>query len=307
MTTQRICPECGVTFVPRKSGQVYCSRLCVCSLARRSKKPACPVLHLCRQCGIFFVPKSSKDQRFCSKRCANKATGDALRRTPSTRPCIVCEGPVDYWPNRKSNKVTCSRACGNVVASRKCTGQTRSEEARRNISAGIAKSLDPTTESGRRLRKLHSDRMKVSNPSLMPGVLEKAKATKRIRGSLHVWKGERGGNGKLTVPQIMLATILGWPTEVSIATGHAPGEDGFPTNYKVDIGNVGLKIAVEVDGRGHSTDRMKTLDRKKEAKLAELGWTVLRFTNEDVTTGISDVLSAIGNVVRGLRYSTTSK
>ena len=96
----------------------------------------------------------------------------------------------------------------------------------------------------------------------------------------------------MTVPQTLLADRLGWPTEVSIKTGMKRGL-GYPTCYKVDIGNVGLKIAIEVDGGSHGTIINRARDVKRDALLNGLGWIVLRFKNRVVMDSIEDVLSTI--------------
>lgn len=81
----------------------------------------------------------------------------------------------------------------------------------------------------------------------------------------------------------MLAKMLGWPMEVVIRTGYSGREGaGYPSHYKADLAHEGLKIAVEIDGRSHSSLKRQAQDAKKERFLRGLGWTVLRFTNEEV-------------------------
>lgn len=109
----------------------------------------------------------------------------------------------------------------------------------------------------------------------------------------------------MTVPQILLSKSLGWKTEVAVSLG--PKQQGYPTCYKVDIGNHFLKIAIEVDGNCHNSNLMRFLDKKKEDRLRELGWTVLRFTNEEVMTDISRVLSEIQSTLKDLSISMTSR
>jgi very-short-patch-repair endonuclease len=50
----------------------------------------------------------------------------------------------------------------------------------------------------------------------------------------------------------------------------------------VDLADPAVKLAIEVDGETHRTAKWKALDRRKEAILAFLGWSVLRFWNEEV-------------------------
>jgi endogenous inhibitor of DNA gyrase (YacG/DUF329 family) len=254
---------------------------------------------ICPTCENGFVPKK-KRQRFCSALCA--LTSSRKMKPPKdypTRPCPVCGSEMNYLAgSRKFGRETCGKVCGNILAGRKRTGLVRSEDTRRKLSEAHTKVLDSSTERGRRLRKASSDRMKTNNPFTRPEVVARALVTKRINGTIDAFRsGNRGGNGKLTAPQILLATTLGWRTEVAIPTGHAPGDAGFPSNYKVDIANSELRIAIEVDGVSHNSKRIRTLDEKKVPKLASLGWRVLRFTNQAVMTDLSSVLLEIKSVV----------
>jgi len=56
--------------------------------------------------------------------------------------------------------------------------------------------------------------------------------------------------------------------------------NGYPPCYKVDLANVGKKIAFELDGRSHNTLKNREADAKKMACLAERGWSVYRVSNE---------------------------
>ncbi|HDZ27302.1 MAG TPA: DUF559 domain-containing protein [Candidatus Aminicenantes bacterium] len=123
-------------------------------------------------------------------------------------------------------------------------------------------------------------------------------STKRINGTLNVWLGKRGGNGQFTPQQVLLATALGWPMEVAISLGKR--QKGYPTNYKVDVGNKKLKLGIEVDGKNHRMKRNILKDKKKENKLEELGWKVLRFTNKEITMNLSRVLFKIKKEIKAM-------
>ena len=143
---------------------------------------------------------------------------------------------------------------------------------------------------------IHSKRMQENNPMRRPEVRAKAAASRRA--SETPWAPSvRGGNGTgPTVYQQLLATALGWPMEVAICT-KVPRGQGYPTCYKVDVGNRELQIAIEVDGRSHQHTLRKQADAKRTAFLNGLGWTVLRFTNHQVKDNlqacVQKVLSTI--------------
>lgn len=136
-------------------------------------------------------------------------------------------------------------------------------------------------------RRFASARMKVRNP--MRHAANRAKMSRTLR-AMH-WKPKsQGGNGRPTpVQQAALAEALGWPVEVIVPTGQRGGD--YPTHYKIDIGDVALKIGVEVDGNSHCSRR--ALDAKKDAYLTARGWHILRFTNKQVDEDLPGCLAAI--------------
>ena len=93
----------------------------------------------------------------------------------------------------------------------------------------------------------------------------------------------RGGNGSgATVAQQTLKDALGpeWVMEFALSLGRRT--PGWPTCYKIDLANLRLQVAIEVDGFSHVAMVRKEQDRKKTEKLISLGWKVLRFTNKAI-------------------------
>lgn len=91
----------------------------------------------------------------------------------------------------------------------------------------------------------------------------------------------------------MLLERLGpdWIPELAISLGKR--RPGFPTAYKVDLALPSQMLAVEVDGFSHCSRR--DLDAKKDAALAELGWTVLRFSNQEILDSLDSVAEQIAS------------
>jgi very-short-patch-repair endonuclease len=54
-----------------------------------------------------------------------------------------------------------------------------------------------------------------------------------------------------------------------------------------------LKLIIELDGGIHEIDYIRERDAKREAKLRELGLTVIRFTNEQVFTEPEVIVNSI--------------
>ncbi len=175
--------------------------------------------------------------------------------------CQEC-GNVFEFPPRKPRR-TCSKECRSRASARTM--------ARTN-------------------RQYASVRMKKRNPMRRADVRARVSLTLRAIG--HKPK-VRGGNGKgPTVCERALSRALGWPTSVVIRTGKKRGS-GYPGCYKVDLGNLALKVAIEVDGSSHCALERKRQDRKKEKLLHGLGWKVLRFTNEQVNDSLSTCVQTV--------------
>ena len=142
-------------------------------------------------------------------------------------------------------------------------------------------------------------RVAAMNPCESPEVRTKISATLKAMGHR---PSIRGGNGRgMTVPQSMMKEVLGdgWTDEFALSLGQKT--EGYPTNYKLDLAHPGLKIAIEVDGLSHGSRR--ELDAKKDAKVAEFGWTVLRFTNQEIVAWINGDLNDDHRIARELtRY-----
>lgn len=56
-------------------------------------------------------------------------------------------------------------------------------------------------------------------------------------------------------------------------------------------------LVIEVDGEYHSTDEQKALDDLRTEYLNKIGFSVIRFTNEQVVNHIDDVLAHIEELI----------
>lgn len=93
----------------------------------------------------------------------------------------------------------------------------------------------------------------------------------------------QGGNGRgMTLPQRTFLLALGeeWVTEFVLTTKKSTKE-GYPHHYKLDLANVRLKVAIELDGMSHCVIKRKEQDHKKDCLVRSLGWKVLRLKNKE--------------------------
>lgn len=113
-------------------------------------------------------------------------------------------------------------------------------------------------------------------------------APKVKKNSSYLRKADRGG---LTKQEFALYSELGseWHPQYWMSPFGALGDD--IVNFKLDFANLDKKIDVEIDGRSHmySGDR----DERRDEWLKNQGWTVLRFTNQEVTDSLNSVMEKI--------------
>lgn len=181
---------------------------------------------------------------------------------------------------KKTGRAFCSKKCGRAY-----TGSISSQNEHLRSEA---------------MRKASSNRMKRNNPMKDPRARAAMATTLRAMG--HCPK-TRGGNGSPPpLPVAALAAALGWPIEHPVPAGHGARKRGLATSYKLDIANPVLKIGIEVDGSSHASLERQRQDRKKQRFLEQLGWIVLRFSNEEVT---ADLAACVQMVLSTISKSKT--
>lgn len=140
---------------------------------------------------------------------------------------------------------------------------------------------------------------KLTNPSSREDVRKKISGTLRAMGHRPV---VRGGNGAgMTGPQKALLAALGdgWIAEHVVNVWKGKRVPGVPGHYKIDLANIEMMIALEVDGGSHGPASRKEQDQRKDQFLAGEGWSVFRVTNERAM--YLSTISKSADILRTLR------
>ena len=210
--------------------------------------------------------------------------------------CAWCGGDLTERQVRAGNRF-CGTSCSAKWRMRQ--PEIVAKVHTKEIHAVIGRKVSAWLHSNDPKAKANIERIRLLNPAASP--LVRLKLSQTLRRIGHKPK-IRGGNGRgLTIPQSMLLGALGngWVAEYPVSLGKRL--PNYPTAYKVDLACVSMKIAIEVDGYSHVALARQIQDAKKEAKLRELGWTVLRFTNRMILSSLDTVMQQV------LLYSMTSK
>lgn len=263
----------------------------------------------CHTCQKAFTPSRSQRARlqkeeapnlYCSRRCASIARNfhkDVYRGARAKVNCHQCGmgftlNKTQDWKRRTKGETVffCSKSCSS-------SWRIRLPHVQEAVRAA----------NMRRLPELREQMRKMQEKAAAPEVRAKMRRTlERIGHQPKV----RGGNGRgLTEPQQRLMDALNkgssphFVPEYSVRT-HMKRGSGYPGAYKVDLANLDLKLAIEVDGKSHRSKRRQAQDRKKEEMLRHLGWSVLRLSNRQVTEHLEDSVRAVSSTISRLRSTT---
>jgi hypothetical protein len=89
-----------------------------------------------------------------------------------------------------------------------------------------------------------------------------------------------------TVPQKILFNAL--PVGTVMEFPIPMGKVGRPP--QVDLAIPQLRLAIEVDGTNHGIQSRKDIDIEKERVLKQRGWTLLRFSNQEILRNLPWVI-----------------
>lgn len=269
-----LCSGCKKVFETKKRGKTtrkYCSLRCAASDIQ--SRPEQKEIH--SKVMQNFWERLTPEEVLKQKSLLKKDLIDKV--------CEFCKKPFKIKPQGKVSEKRrfCSKRCAYADPSHAAS-----------ISKALTGKKSPSS----------SIRMKLRNPTAMPGVLEKI--SKAMQGRTFL---ARGGNGQLTEPQKLLAQHLGLPMEFSILTAPVKGMfPSLPPVYKVDLADPSTLTAIEVDGNSHKTRKWKFLDKRKTEILNALGWSVLRFWNEEVVNDLTGTLEKIRQHLTSKSKTTTT-
>lgn len=236
------------------------------------------MIKFCRVCGLKFETVG-RYALCCSRKCVTEFRNNYENYAVL---CQVCKKPLTYVSARSGHRF-CSYDC--------MRNDTELKEIRSNHLKKQWENED--------FRKSVISRMRDNNPSKNRDNVEKGKRTRDINGTLHIFSGVRGGNGKVSEAESMLMDFCADHNFVynkAIKTADIRKlypEMHYAVNYKPDFVNIDLKLCVEVDGESHKSKNGIEKDIKKEKCLLMLGYRIIRFWNSDVLNNIEYVKESI--------------
>lgn len=217
-----------------------------------------------------------------------------LSSSPMEMNCGTCGSPVEWSSLTKSQKDK-AKSRGRAYCTKEC-----------GLAAIRAMRLAEAPARSERMRGQTPwwEKQGLPNPSQVPEYRDKATATLKAMGHR---PRVQGGNGRdLPEPHKMLwAKFPSWRVEFPVGVGKV--FPGMPTHYMIDLANLSRKIAVEIDGGSHLAKKVRDRDARKDKFLRGLGWTVLRFTNQEVMDNLGGCVLAVRRIIyRSQSTITTS-
>lgn len=211
----------------------------------------------------------------------------------------ICERCGKEFETPRNHQRFCSRSCAQ-------RGKKVSEETKKKLSRITTYNLKNNEELRRKMQEKvwgnvqnqskSSERMKNNNPMKNDVAREKMISTLK--------QNQRNcfnncGNGHVSYVEslliddmIKLGFVYNLPINTRAARERFP-EKRYAYNYKPDFVHVELKLCVEIDGTNHTNSKEIERDKKKEDCLRFLGYSTIRFTNEQVINEYEYVLNRI--------------
>lgn len=238
---------------------------------------------ICLICGSPFQPNSGS-QKTCGAVCFQSW------RNGEKKTCIECG---ETFSTRRGAKARCcSRSC-----TRKNVHRSNPEIAKKSMAAARAAWARPDVAE-----KMKAWQLSPENP------IHRAESRKKSQEKLRAagWPNFLR-YGKVPEIQQSLADCLGLPVDVPVRANDLNGRSRSrmerayrPYWYLLDIANIELKMNVEIDGNSHRSRQRVERDRKRDSTLNRLGWTILRFSNRQVTENMAEVILKIQEVAEFL-------
>ena len=105
---------------------------------------------------------------------------------------------------------------------------------------------------------------------------------------------ERALTGSRSEAEQRMRVLLKRSATGTWTSNHAIRDDSGRIVAEIDFAHEGLRIAIEVDGRAHHSDRLAfERDRERQNHLVLQGWLILRFTWEQITQRPQEVIAAV--------------
>lgn len=211
---------------------------------------------ICERCGKEFeTPRNH--QRFCSRSCAQRGK------------------KVSEETKKKLSQITTYNLKNN-------------EELRRKMQEKVWGNVQNRSKSSERMKKNNPMKNDVAREKMISALKQNQRNCFNNCGNGHVSYVE----SLLIDDMIKLGFVYNLPINTRAARERFP-EKRYAYNYKPDFVHVGLKLCVEIDGTNHTNSKEIERDKKKEDCLRFLGYSTIRFTNEQVINEYEYVLNRI--------------
>lgn len=280
---KKFCLICGNEFcVPkhRKDSAIFCSRKCKHAFGRTNKK--------CLFCSKSFESAKWLNKDYCSRKCADEAKKKRIIKI-----CEICGKEYEVQTYRVKISKYCSTKCRNEGVSKNLTFGFKGKK-NPNYKGKITKICKYCKEKF----EVYPYRLSTANYcSIQCSKLDTSEKTRRqIAESIKKLQKE---NPKIH-PNYILAQ-KGHITEIEKLIRDELIKRGlaFETQYRVlgywiDFAFPDVKLAVECDGgRWHSTKEQIFRDTKKDERLRNIGWTILRFKGKEILNNTKGVVDKI--------------
>lgn len=285
---KKVCLTCGKEFhVPkhREDSAKFCLRECKHTFGRTNRE--------CLFCGKPFVTINWLDKIYCSHKCA-----DESKKRRVIKKCMICGKKYEVQEYADTTSKYCSIKCRNKGISKTLKGKFKGEKS----PLYREKTVKVCKYCGKEFKVYQYRKNTANHCSIRCSKLDTSEKTrKRIAESIRKLQKE---NPKIHPNYILAQKGHVTAIEKLIKEELTRRKLKFEIQHRVlsywiDFAFPNIKLAVECDGeRWHSTEEQILRDKKRDERLKNVGWTVLRFKDKEIITNTKKVIDKIERVVK---------
>lgn len=289
---KKFCLKCGKEFnvaKHRKDSAKFCSKECKHAFGRVNK--------ICLFCGKSFESAKWLNKSFCSRKCL-----DESKKRRVTKKCQLCGKEYEVQKYLDKTSKYCSFECRNEGVPKGLIGRFRGIKSPSYKGGKIWK----TCKHCGKIFKVHQYRKNTANHcSVSCSKLDTSEKTrKQIAESIKKLQKE---NPKIH-PNYILAQ-KGHVTQIERLVKDELNRRNLTfkiqyhlLSYWIDFAFPEIKLAVECDGkRWHSTKENIIKDNKRDERIRNKGWIVLRLKESEILKDVKKEANKIENFINTKR------
>ncbi len=242
------------------------------------------------QCRVCKKPIGRYPQMYCGQECKKYST---------LRLCGWCG--KEFFPKWRLKQEIgfCSRACsGKWKWSQPSYRNKLHDNPAFSDRKAIGKKISAAIMADPAERKRRSELTKRRSPEYKSAIMRKSWTKRHANGEKAF--GNNGNGHPPSVAESAFQRLFPESIYNYVVRSGRKHVEGYQHYAKIDFSWPNIKLAVEVDGETHTRTKQIERDNRKQEVLNDLGWKLIRVSNEQVLLRPEDVRNTVISVMSKL-------